>query len=1086
MLTRNMRIIRVATFVLSATLGFGQVASRVAGTVRDSSDAVMQGVRVTIEDVERRTTINTTTNDAGRYSFPNMVVGDYRVIAEATGFKKASTSTFKVDVNVSVEVDIRMEVGQIPEAVEVTAAATPILQTSDSQVGSLIENKKIVELPLTARDFMQLSVMSAGVTESDGNRRHQTERATWQGSFSVHGHDPTYNQYLFDGVGGKEAAHQTNIFAPSPDAIQEIKVETANYSAEFGSEAGGQINVVTKAGTNDFHGVLFEFLRNDKLDARDSFADRKSKLRRNMFGGTAGGPILRDKTFFFVSWESMRLRQGFTQNTTVPTPAFREGDFSALLGIDNSSRVPIPVYDWMNSLPFPGNIVPKSRMHPFTVRFMNEFVPLPIRPGIGGILPNSNYQSLEPQKTATDQFIGRVDHVLGPNDRLHSRYAISDTATIGPPVWPTFAYSHNLRGQHIVLNWSHTLSPTVINEFRAGYSRFNQNELVESAFKRDVSEELGLKGTCRQPSCWHAPYFGVSDFSTFGNPSGYTLGQGVSGPRGWKDEIFQIHESLLIVKGHHTLRVGFTGNRYRDTFPEAIYPAGQHSFNGQWTRGPDSRGFALADMLMGLPRQIIASIDIFDPNFRNSQPMPWVQDDWKVTRKLTLNLGFRYEWFGRMVANRDKISNVLFTRPSTAVLITPGESPAPIAQKRPQGLGRSLLRNDNNNFAPRFGFAYQLTSNMVARGAYGVFYQRYSAQDAIGMSINPPWIRTGNVTLGVNAADIRTFPVDDLTPVVNFVAPGSRPSPYAIDIDAKDAYIQQWNFYLERSLTPNIVFKAGYVGTKSTGLDRYRSPNTPKPGPGDVQSRRPYTMLSSVRLSKSDGFATYHGLETSLEQRFSHGVTFTAGYTWAKTIDDNGTQDPYNTALAKALSGLHMAHRFFVAGVWEVPFGRGRRFGSQISRLADAILGGWQASNFLVFRTGNPFSVGTLGDNLNTGGGYSQVPNRLKDATLPRGERTRSKFFNTEVWERPALYQLGNAGRNILIGPGFRNLDLAMMKQFRLTESKSLQFRAEMFNATNHPNWGSPGTTLGTASFGVINSNRNLPRSIQLGLKFRY
>ena len=1089
-----MRIPRLLPSVVLASLtisvGSGQVASRVSGTIRDATDAVMPHVNVTLEEIDKGTTETAVTNEAGRYVFPTVKVGTYRVSAAAAGFKKSTTESFPVNVNQTVEMDFRMEVGQVSDAVEVSALAA-ILQTSDSQVGNLIETRTVVDLPLAARDFMQLSLISAGVSDSSGNSRHQTERGSWVGSFSVHGHDPTYNQYLFDGVAGKEASHQTNIFAPSVDAIQEIKIETANYSAEFGSEAGGHINVVTRSGSNQIHGVLYEFLRNDKLDARDSFADRKSKLRRNTFGGTVGGPVLKDKTFYFFSWESMRLRQGFTQNTTVPDAKMKSGDFSALLGTDSSLRTPIVLYDWTTGQPFPGNIIPKDRQHPLPVNFINEFIPLPNRVGRGTLLPLDNYQSLEAQQTANNQFVGRLDHNLGSNDKIYGRYIISDIATIGPPVWPAFSYHQDMRGQQPMANWTHTFGPAVINDFRAGYSRFYERETTESAYKRNVAAELGLKGACNQPACYHAPYFEVQDFSSpMGNPSGRTLGQGVSGPRAWKSELFQIHNSLMIVRGKHTTRVGFTGNRYRDTFPEAIRPAGDHIFNGQWTAGSGSRGFALADALMGLPQRILASIDIFDPNFRHSHAMPWIQDDWKITRKLTLNFGLRYEWMGRMVANRDKIANFYQTGPNTAVIITPQDTGSPLAQKRPDSLGRSLVTNDNNNIAPRFGFAYQPTSKWVARGAYGVFYQRYSAQDALGMSINPPFIRTGDVTLGVRQQDIATYPIDDLTPVVNFVAPGSRPAVNAIDINAKDGYVQQWNFYLERSVSESLVVKAGYVGTKSTGLDAFRYNNQPQPGPGDVQSRRPFPNLSTIRLSKSEGFATYHGMELSAQQRFSKGISFTTGYTWSRTIDSGGiyetTLNPYNTVNDKALSAFHRAHRFFLAGVWEVPYGRGRAFGTNMNRVLDAFLGGWQLSNFLVFETGTPISVTTLGDNLNTGGNYLQVPNRIAEANLPRGERTRARFFNTDAFVRPPMYQLGNAGRRILIGPATSNLDLSFVKQFTITESKSLQLRGELFNATNHPNWGAPGTTLGTSSFGIITSNSNLPRQVQIGLKLRY
>jgi hypothetical protein len=300
----------------------------------------------------------------------------------------------------------------------------------------------------------------------------------------------------------------------------------------------------------------------------------------------------------------------------------------------------------------------------------------------------------------------------------------------------------------------------------------------------------------------------------------------------------------------------------------------------------------------------------------------------------------------------------------------------------------------------------------------------------------------------------------------------------------KDAYIQQWNFYLERLLTQTLVVKAGYVGTKSTGLAMLPEGNTPTPGPGGVQARRPFQNISSMRVAVSHGLATYHGLETSIQQRFSNGLSFMANYTWSRTIDNQGIIDLRNYEINKGLSSFHMAHRYSAAGVWEVPFGRGRRFGSNSSALVNGVLGGWQLSGWLVLRTGTPLSIGILGDNLNTGGGYQQVPHRIAEPTLPRGERTRERFFDTNAFVRPALYEIGNAGRNILIGPGNRNLDMSIAKQFVLSEGKHVQFRAEWFNAANHPNWGNPGTTLGTAAFGTITSNENLPRILQLGLKF--
>jgi hypothetical protein len=1075
------RIQVVLLALLGSAMLFGQSVSRISGLIQDSAGAPMANVPVVATDVNRGTTLTTVTNDSGRYAFPTLPVGEYVITAEAPGFKKSITEKTRLEVNQSVEINLQMQIGDVTEHVEITAAA-PLLQTTDSQVGGVVENRQIVDLPLAARDFMQLPLLAAGVVESRDNSRHQAERGTWQGSFSVHGQSAKYNEYLFDGLSGKEVQHETNIFALSVDAIQEMRVQTSNFSAEFGGEAGGQINVVTKSGTNAIHGSLFEFVRNDSFDAKEKFADAKPQLNRNTFGATVGGPIQHDKTFYFGSWESMRLRQGFTQNTTVPTPDFRKGDFSSLLKTDFSNPTPIVLYDWTTKQPFPNNIIPADRLNPLALRFMNEFVPLPIRSGRGGIRPIDNYQSLAPQQTRTDQFLARADHVLSPASRIFARYIISDTDTTAPPVWPAFSYNHKFRGQHGVISWDRMLTPTKILEVRAGYSRFRQNEVTESAFNRDVSAELGLKGACSQPACWHAPYWNITDYSVFGNQPGKTRGSTTEGPRGWKNEIFQLAGSLFLIHGNHTLKTGFTGYYHRDTFPNGLQPAGVHSFNGQWTAGAGSPGYALADTLLGLPRSIQASIDIVDPNYRNNQLMPWFQDDWKVTRKLTLNLGLRYEWMGKPVANRDTIGNFLQTGPNSGVIITPQDTGSPLTQKRPDYLGRSLLKDDNNNFAPRAGFAYQWNDKTVVRGAYGIFYQRDTMDNWILLAFNPPFVRTGSVTLGVNESDFRTYPVNDLTPVVNFVTPGSKPAPFGQDVNWKEAYVQQWNFFVGRSLSQSLVLNVGYVGNKGTGLPRSGYPNEPEPGPGSIQARRPIQSLSSVSLRRTDGQSTYHGLELQAEKRYSAGVSFISAYTWSKTLDNRTLLDLWFGGNNKGLSSLHIGHRFSFAGIWELPYGKGKQFGSDAPAVVNAILGGWQMSGMLVLRTGFPLTVTTPGDVANTGG-ITKVPNRVKDANLPRSDRTESRFFDTTAFVTPAMYTLGNAGVGSVMGPNFRNLDLSMSKAFTLGESRSLQLRGEFFNALNHPNMGDPGTTLGTASFGRVTSTVGDPRDIQIGMK---
>jgi hypothetical protein len=1080
-------IVRAALILALSFLGprfsHGQVSSRISGTVRDTAGGAVPGVKVAVADIDRGVSQQTVTNEAGRYAFPTLGVGRFKVSAEAPGFRKATTEEIRLDVNQSVDVDIKLELGTVNEQVDVVGAA-PLLETSDSQVGRLVENKQIQDLPLAARDFMQLTLLAPGVVESNSNTRHQTERGTWLGSFSVHGMTGKYNQYLFDGMTGKEMQHETNIFSPSIDAIQEIKIETSNYDAEFGAEAGGHLNVVIKSGTNQLHGALYEFLRNDVLNAKEKYADRKAELRRNTFGGTAGGPIRKDKTFLFGSWDSMRLRQGFTQNATVPTAAFRSGDFSSLLQTDFTNPKPVPIYDWTTGQPFPGNIIPAARLDRFVTRFIDQFIPLPMRAGTGGIVPINNYQSLAPQQTSTDQAIIRADHNVNSKTRLFGHYMISDTGTVGPPVFPAFSYTHNLRGQHTLADVSRLINPTTIFEFRAGYSRFHQMEITESAFKQNTAKQLGLNGVCDQPACWHAPYFTVTNFSTLGNPNGATQGQGVSGPRGWKNEIFQLNSSLSLVRGKHLIRVGFTGNRYRDTFVEAYYPAGQHNFNGQWTAGPGSSGFAFADVMLGLPREILAGLDIFDPNYRNSHVMPWAQDDWKVTPRLTINLGLRYEWMGKPQANRDTISNFYQTGPATAEIITPRDTGIDGYTKRPDTLGRSLMGNDDNNFAPRVGFAYQVGAKTVVRGAYGVFYQRDAACTWIGMALNPPFVRNGDVVLSVNAQSYHDYPIEDLTPVVNFKST-AKPAMIAMAVDWHEAYVQQWNTFIERSVATDTVVKVGYVGHHAVGLQRALYPNEPAPAAGDVQARRPFQTLGSVTLRSPSGQSTYDGLEVEGQKRFSGGLSLLGSYTWSRTIDNLRALDLWYGTSWKQLSDLNISHRVSISGVYEIPYGKGRRFGSRAPPLADAALGGWQMSGIAVLHSGFPFTVTTAGNIANTGG-ITQVPLRISDPNLAESARTEYRYFDTAAFVAPTAFRLGNAGGNPLVGPGFQNLDMSVAKIFHMRERFTAQFRGEFFNILNHPNQGQPGATLGTATFGRITSTTGDPRTLQFGLKLLY
>jgi hypothetical protein len=439
---------------------------------------------------------------------------------------------------------------------------------------------------------------------------------------------------------------------------------------------------------------------------------------------------------------------------------------------------------------------------------------------------------------------------------------------------------------------------------------------------------------------------------------------------------------------------------------------------------------------------------------------------------------------GKPQSIRNHFSNFYQTGPTTAQIITPIDTGIDGYTLKPDSLGRSLLRNDNNNFAPRAGFAYQAASNMVIRGAYGLFFQRDAACTWEGMNLNPPFVRTGDVVLAANQQSYQDFPVDDLTPVVNFKS-AAKPSIIALATDWKEAYVQQWNVFIERTVGKDMVIKTGYVGHHAVGLARAVYPNKGPPAPGDVQSRRPFQNISTLTLRQPSGQSTYNGFEVQGQKRFATGISFLTSYTWSRTIDDLRALDMWFGTSWKQMSDLNVSHRFSFSGVYEVPYGHGRKFGSSSSSIANGVLGGWQLSTIAVMRSGYPMTIG-LAANVANVGGITQVPNRLKDPNLGRSERTANEFFDVTAFANPAPFTLGNAGGNPLVGPSFQNVDFSAGKVFRFRERFSAQFRAEFFNILNHPNQANPGTTFGTAAFGRITATTGDPRTLQFGLKFLY
>ncbi len=1039
-----------------------QETGSIHGRLVDPQSAAVPGAKVSIEQAGTGIVRSAESGTDGYYAFSSVAVGTFTVTAEARGFKKVVVPNVKVEVAQRVQLDLSLEIGAIAETVEVTAAP-PQLQTADAQISSVVESKAISDLPLNGRNFTQLMVLMAGSTEraSGTVAGHYAERAGGI-AFSVNGHRQSANQFLIDGFMAKEVQHGTNSVEPIIDALSEFRVQSSNYTAEFGTEAGGQINAVLKSGTNQFHGTAWEFLRNDKLDANNFFNNRtgtaRPPFRRNQFGVAGGGPIIKNRTFIFGAYERTEVAKGITQLTTIPSDAQRRGEFGTAT-----------VNDPLSGAAFPGNLIPASRQNRITTTILDKYVPLANRSGV------FNWVSTDPQTIKVDQFNWRIDHRFNEKDSLFGHYVFEDTDFHYPRLFPTDGATQRLRGQNILATWNRLVNSRIMNEFRAGFTRYIQNETQARAGTTNVVKELGMQGLCEVPSCWGIPQIAVTGFAQFGEHGG----QAVSGPRAWRNEAFQLQDSVYYTAGSHSLKFGTVFRRHRDNFPEAIYPRGQYTFTGFLTGQP------FGDYLLGYPRTTLTSIDLFSPHFRNSVVEPWVQDDWRVTPELTVNLGLRWEWAGRPVSKDGTISTVVVDAKGARL----------ITGQNPDGYPKALAYNDNNNFAPRIGLAYSpkaLKNRTVFRASYGIFYQRELANTWVDLAINDPFIRQTTFNLDTDPRSNFYFARYDLSRPTA-LAPPSPLLTFAVDTNWREGMIHQWNFNVQQSMGYGTVLQIAYVGNRGLRLPWATLPNQPDPGPGPVQSRRPLQNFGQINGLGSGGDSYYQGLQIQAEKRYTNGMQFIIGYTYAKCIstsdatfvgESTSIQNGRDFHQQRGLCTQHFSQRFTGSWVYDVPFGRGKHFGTNLPRAADTAFGGWQLNGILTFRTGSPFTVTQAGDAPNVGDGSAR-PDQIANPNSV-SNRNIDQFFNTAAFATAAPFRWGTAGRNTVIGPGIANWDFSVFKSFPVWEAVRLQFRAEFFNLLNHAEFAFPGSTIGTAQFGRISGTGRDPRDIQLSLKLMW
>ncbi|HEY7389245.1 MAG TPA: TonB-dependent receptor, partial [Bryobacteraceae bacterium] len=867
----------------------------IVGAITDSSGAVVSNASVTVTNIDTGTTTKTTSDSSGNYVVTPLPVGRYTLTVEATGFKKSVSEGIRLNVQDRIGVNVALEVGQITETVEVASAAPP-LQTDTSYLGQVMESQKIVDLPLNGRFFTRLAVLTAGTAPTAPGARDERT-----GGFSANGVRPYQNNYLLDGIDNNSLSQDlTNeasfVVGPSPDAIAEFKVQTNSMSAEFGRSGGAVMNVTFKSGTNQFHGSAFEFLRNSALDAKNFFdppTGPTPPFKQNQFGGAVGGPVVlpgysgKNRTFFFVDYQGTRIRTAHTFQATLAPLAWRTGNFSGFNA----------VLDPNTHLPFPGNQIPLTRFDPASLKLIG-FMPAPNVPGsVGPTGVANNYLTNPVEPDQTDQGDVRIDHRISEKDSFFARFSMSDQnltppASIPPPLsaaaFSSGDWTNNTRQG--VFSETHILSPRVINEFRAGYTRL-RTERLQFNSTDNLASQVGIPGIPFGSSNGGLPRFQVSGMTSFGSAT-YQ-------PTREFENVFHFIENLSWIKGRNTIKFGAEWKPIVNfSILQPPYPRGTFSFNGNFTRDANNRsntGLGFADFALGIPSS--ASVGSFiNDTFQQPGYFFYVQDDVKVNSRLTLNLGVRYEFISMPMERRDAEAN--FNVATNTLDIANGRTdPLPpsffpqIAVNR--NAPRQLVPQDRNNIAPRVGFAFQLTRKTVIRSGYGVFYSSYEAGP---LSIpnpgnNPPFYLQSNFpAVNFSTPNPTVNKLSNGLPANAFTNPAA-PSLFSEDPNFRDPYVQHWNFGIQQDLGFNTVWEVSYAGSAGKKLYEFRNANQALPTTdpdADVNPRRPRPYLGSdLTYWCSCGGSTYHSLQTKVEKRFSNNLSFLGAYTFGKSIDES-------------------------------------------------------------------------------------------------------------------------------------------------------------------------------------------------------